>query len=780
MATGRSSGSDHRVSTYSGERSDEKDTGSDHTIPTEVVDHEGDVRSAVDDVIDAYYYDDDIYGQVPGSRDSQQEPMSSSPIEMDQEESQILQSQTRQQDSPRFSNPFSADQAGNEPLSHFDNTVTMADPTSLYTHPDSNNPYAPDGHYQPSQYASSLPDQQQRQTEYLPPLDQLSPLQLQYSSVKLQSPLHSATEARSSAWQRSSEDIPRQTQTVELKQGSKSFDRQWPYDIHKELKQLPQLPPKKSRLSRQDWASIQAYAKKNGKDFSETGNDQSSGQSGDYRPKRPVLAVQQPAQKKSDTLPEADEDDAYPRRASTSVFDRRSAFLDLGNLRPSPPVKSMTTDFGDARAAEKQRLAQTLKVSTSPVQRDRYGFKKASNNITVQEYDTWFSKYDEYVTRRRNKWVTLLEKSGLPTYNPTEFPERGEKVRRYTRKGYPPEWRGAMWWFYSGGQFKMDQGDMAGLYSKLLERVKDGELNKDDREAIERDLDRTFPDNIHFRIDPTSEHPDVDEEPRIIKDLREVLSCFALNNPSIGYCQSLNFIAGLLLLFLKNDTERAFIMLTIITEYHLPGAHARSLANTEVNVLMMLIKDYLPKVWNSINDTDLVNNGPGSHAHPDSKFQRQPTVALSCTSWFMSLFVGVLPIETVLRVWDAFLYEGPRALFRYALAIFKLGENEIKKFRPGDGEVFMAVQNLPRKCIDPNILHDIAYVKKGFGSLSQNVIDSKRHFWEEQNNKNKGKDNSSLDEKEELVQVTETEKEAKMLGGLRRKASRRFLRRKEL
>ena len=92
----------------------------------------------------------------------------------------------------------------------------------------------------------------------------------------------------------------------------------------------------------------------------------------------------------------------------------------------------------------------------------------------------------------------------------------------------------------------------------------------------------------------------------------------------------------------------------------------------------------------------------------------------------------------------------------------------------------MAVQNLPRKCIDPNILHDIAYVKKGFGSLSQNVIDSKRHFWEEQNTKYKSKDNVSSGEKEEVVQVTETEKEAKMLGGLRRKASRRFLRRKEI
>ena len=154
----------------------------------------------------------------------------------------------------------------------------------------------------------------------------------------------------------------------------------------------------------------------------------------------------------------------------------------------------------------------------------------------------------------------------------------------------------------------------------------------------------------------------------------------------------------------------------------------------------------------------------------------------------MSLFVGVLPIETVLRVWDAFLYEGPRALYRYALAIFKLGESEIRKYRPGDGELFMLVQNLPRTCIDPNILHDFAFVKKGFGSLGQNVIDQKRMFWREQN-KTIAHQNSvrSARQNQQGLTVpdqhqkqdgddTDGESVRRTMGGLRRKASRRFRR----
>jgi hypothetical protein len=143
----------------------------------------------------------------------------------------------------------------------------------------------------------------------------------------------------------------------------------------------------------------------------------------------------------------------------------------------------------------------------------------------------------------------------------------------------------------------------------------------------------------------------------------------------------------------------------------------------------------------------------------------------------MSIFVGVLPIETVLRVWDTFLYEGPRALYRYALAIFKLSEPEIRKYRPSDPEIFMIVQNQPRTCLDPNILYELAFVKKGFGNLSQGVIDQKRLFWREQNliahqtSVHSTRENRGTSPKDD---ETDNDSTKKSMNGLRRKASRRF------
>lgn len=42
------------------------------------------------------------------------------------------------------------------------------------------------------------------------------------------------------------------------------------------------------------------------------------------------------------------------------------------------------------------------------------------------------------------------------------------------------------------------------------------------------------------------------------------------------------------------------------------------------------------------------------------------------TQWFLCLFVNVLPAQTVLRVWDVMLWEGPSVLLRAGAALLHL------------------------------------------------------------------------------------------------------------
>ena len=53
--------------------------------------------------------------------------------------------------------------------------------------------------------------------------------------------------------------------------------------------------------------------------------------------------------------------------------------------------------------------------------------------------------------------------------------------------------------------------------------------------------------------------------------LREVLVAYSVRNSSVGYCQSMNFIAALLLLFV--DAEPAFWMLANLVERLLPAQY---------------------------------------------------------------------------------------------------------------------------------------------------------------------------------------------------------------
>ncbi|AMD20325.1 HDL419Wp [Eremothecium sinecaudum] len=361
---------------------------------------------------------------------------------------------------------------------------------------------------------------------------------------------------------------------------------------------------------------------------------------------------------------------------------------------------------------------------------DRYGFKKQSPYIAEGEYNTWWEQYSKYCVRRKHKWKALLAKSGLAVVNdnPDRFPSRSEKLKRYVRKGIPAEWRGNAWWYFARGQEKLNKNK--GVYDKLLARMEEPNDHPSlkDLDVIERDLNRTFPDNIHFQRPPDSE-----EEAPMIKSLRRVLVAFSIYNPRIGYCQSMNFLAGLLLLFM--DEERAFWMLVTITSRYLPGVHNVNLegVNVDQGVLLLCIKEYLPEFWNRIYPASY----PKKATNSNDFLYRLPPMTLCTASWFMSCFVGTVPIETTLRIWDCLFYEESHILFKISLSIIKLSEPEFpqrqrrtKNKDDEDMEIFQIIQTFPKSLIDPNEIFDKVIFKKRlrFNSLNQEEIDRCRKY----------------------------------------------------
>lgn len=395
------------------------------------------------------------------------------------------------------------------------------------------------------------------------------------------------------------------------------------------------------------------------------------------------------------------DDDTEPsdsRDTSISEEERRrsikiaEAIQDtIGDMRRSRRPTTSQSTTSTARLS--YHVIKTESIPPPPIlpptpTRDQYGFLKASHHVAAPQYDAWNKDYSPSQERRTKRWSLYMQEQGLSTILPTRFPSRSAKTERYIRKGIPPAWRGSAWFFYAGGDAYLEKH--AGLYTSLVSRS-EGELSDTDKESIERDLHRTFPDNIHFKPDLRSSGASTPESP-LLSSLRHVLRAYALHNPRIGYCQSLNFLAGLLLLFLPE--EKSFWMLHIITTVYLPGTHELSLEGTNVDlwILMVALKSVFPHIWTKVGAA----GGSGDDINGSA---RLPPISLCTTSWFMSLFIGTLPIETVLRVWDVLFYEGSRTLFRVALTIFKLGEQRIKVVSD-PMELFQVVQGLPRGMLD--------------------------------------------------------------------------------
>ena len=85
------------------------------------------------------------------------------------------------------------------------------------------------------------------------------------------------------------------------------------------------------------------------------------------------------------------------------------------------------------------------------------------------------------------------------------------------------------------------------------------------QDAINRDLDRTFPGHDYF------------EEKTSQENLRQILVLFAAFNPSIGYCQGLNFIAGLFLLLTRNIAQSTHLLNVFVNEIMPEGYYSEKM-----------------------------------------------------------------------------------------------------------------------------------------------------------------------------------------------------------
>lgn len=227
-----------------------------------------------------------------------------------------------------------------------------------------------------------------------------------------------------------------------------------------------------------------------------------------------------------------------------------------------------------------------------------------------------------------------------------------------------------------------------GYYEDLVEKSM-GKYNLA-TEEIERDLHRSLP-----------EHPAFQNEMGIAA-LRRVLTAYAFRNPNIGYCQvrhsstfgsssssillmnayvfppqhqAMNIVTSVLLLYAKE--EEAFWLLVALCERMLPDYYNTRVVGqseqvlSEVRIFCLCRVDYdLPPPPGALVDQGVFEELAREYV-PQlyDCMQDLGVISTISLSWFLTLFLSVMPFESAVVVVDCFFYDGIKVIFQLALSV---------------------------------------------------------------------------------------------------------------
>lgn len=270
------------------------------------------------------------------------------------------------------------------------------------------------------------------------------------------------------------------------------------------------------------------------------------------------------------------------------------------------------------------------------------------------------------------------------------------ELKALMRSGVPHVHRSKVWRWCVSYHTRKFRDNLAPNYYETLLGVARDKPNPASKQ-IELDLLRTLPNNKHYSS------PGADG----IQKLRNVLLAFSWRNPDIGYCQGLNRLAAIALLYL--DQEDAFWCLITIVEVFMPqDYYTKTLLGSQVDqrVFKDLLSEKLPRL----------------HAHFDLY---KVDSSLITFNWFLVLFVDSVNSDLLFKIWDAFLYEGPKIIFRFALALFKYKEEEFLKLQDSMA-IFKYLRYFTITILDWRKLMSIAFVDMNPFPLRQ--IQNRRTF----------------------------------------------------
>eukprot|EP01094_Clydonella_sp_ATCC50884_P027292 TRINITY_DN7794_c0_g1_i1.p1 TRINITY_DN7794_c0_g1~~TRINITY_DN7794_c0_g1_i1.p1 ORF type:complete len:449 (+),score=199.62 TRINITY_DN7794_c0_g1_i1:50-1396(+) len=262
---------------------------------------------------------------------------------------------------------------------------------------------------------------------------------------------------------------------------------------------------------------------------------------------------------------------------------------------------------------------------------DKWGFvieeddESATHTTPVE--DT--KKKDAVEAARAEKWVEVVSK-----WDSYSSDKKKKMKQKFRKMGIPDRLRGMMWKKLADVAVLRDENP--NLFKRLLEDQSDHDGQ------IQRDIHRTFPKHIFFR-----EQGGMGQTA-----LFNTLKAYAIYDKKVGYCQGMGFIIALLLLYMTEE-DAFYILVRLCRDYEMSGLFEPGFPG--------LMKFFF------MHDHLFEQIMPNLFMHFDNEGIR---ASMYSHDWYTTVFSS-LPFPYVIRIFDVFLAEGARVLFRVSLALLK-------------------------------------------------------------------------------------------------------------
>ena len=144
--------------------------------------------------------------------------------------------------------------------------------------------------------------------------------------------------------------------------------------------------------------------------------------------------------------------------------------------------------------------------------------------------------------------------------------------------------------------------------------------------------------------------------------LNNILTTIAFIRPDIGYCQGMNFIVGALINFLDDEETCFWIFLHFIDNIELKSLYLQNMPDYLIKLYQLnyLIKENFPKMYNHLK-TNRIN------------------MDIFFSKWILTIFSNFLSFDTLYNVWDVFLIDKWKAIFKFSLLISYYMKDELIK-----------------------------------------------------------------------------------------------------